>query len=412
MRMTARKTFIRRVASAASVLSLAVGLAACSSSSSTGSGSADSTVSADPGAIKIMVIASMSNPAFDFPETAAAVQARIDALNADGGINGRKVTVLTCDDKNDPNTAAACARQAVSDGVVATVGDYSVQGDSIWPILDPAGIPRIGLRSITDRDATDPLSFPIDGNVNTEYTALAKLMIKEHHCSGMGLASQQDSAAVEQVGASVESAVKSAGVKWAGANFGTSTGAVADLSPVATKLVDAGATCVIMIVAPTSQVQFGQAFLQASPKILLGAAGTSIPVNWPTVVPSPLQWTMMDSFAPLTSNLPGVKQFLSEMKKYSPSATLSANAVRSWVAADVFAKVAATISGTITPKSLVAALNKASNIDTGGITAPISFTNPYISPHITREFNTKYIQQLDDNGSVVASGTFFDVRNA
>lgn len=413
--MTARKTVTRCAAPVAVMLSLAAGLAACSSSgsgSSSGSSASASTVSGGADPIKIMVIASMTDPNLAYPETASAVEARMDALNAAGGINGRKVTVLTCDDKNDPNTAAACAQEAVSDGVVATVGDYSVQGNSIWPILDAASIPRVGLRSITTGDANDPLSFPIDGNVNTEYTALAKLMIKEHHCTGLGMASQQDSAAVEQVGATIESAVKADGVKWAGANFGSSTGTVADLSPVATKLVGAGATCAILIVAPPDQVQFSQAFLQADPNIQLGAAGASIPSNWPTVVPSPSQWTMIDSFAPVTSDVPGVKQFLSEMKKYSPSAALSDTAERSWVAAYVFANVAATIKGDITPKSLVAALNKATNINTGGITAPIQFTTPFISPNIKREFNTEYIQQLDHNGAVAASGSFFNVRSA
>ena len=51
---------------------------------------------------------------FDTPALAAA-KLRVDQLNAKGGVNGRKLKILTCDtQRNDPATARACALRLLS----------------------------------------------------------------------------------------------------------------------------------------------------------------------------------------------------------------------------------------------------------------------------------------------------------
>ncbi|CAM5594196.1 Leucine-binding protein domain-containing protein OS=Streptomyces alboniger OX=132473 GN=CP975_15300 PE=3 SV=1 [Streptomyces alboniger] len=57
-------------------------------------------------------------------------------VNAHGGLNGHKITVLTCNDRNDSVAAARCAQRAVSEGVVAVVGSYSQYADSFLPPLE------------------------------------------------------------------------------------------------------------------------------------------------------------------------------------------------------------------------------------------------------------------------------------
>ena len=78
------------------------------------------------------------------PERASAVNARLDVLNAAGGINGYKIVLDACDEKGDPNVASDCARKFVSDKDVASVSDLSIFGQKYNPILLAAGIPRIG----------------------------------------------------------------------------------------------------------------------------------------------------------------------------------------------------------------------------------------------------------------------------
>jgi branched-chain amino acid transport system substrate-binding protein len=45
--------------------------------------------------------------------------------NAEGGLLGRKIQVVVCDDEGKPAQAAICARKLVNDGVVAVIGTYT-----------------------------------------------------------------------------------------------------------------------------------------------------------------------------------------------------------------------------------------------------------------------------------------------
>lgn len=54
-------------------------------------------------------------------------------INANGGVGGRQLNVLTCNDHNDSVTAAKCARRAVNEEAVAVVGSYSQHADSFFP---------------------------------------------------------------------------------------------------------------------------------------------------------------------------------------------------------------------------------------------------------------------------------------
>lgn len=61
-----------------------------------------------------------------FPEASQAAKAVFDEVNAAGGIQGRPIKYQITDDKADPATASANARQIVGDGAVALVGSASL----------------------------------------------------------------------------------------------------------------------------------------------------------------------------------------------------------------------------------------------------------------------------------------------
>lgn len=76
--------------------------------------------------IKLGAVSTISGPA-TFPEASAAAQAVFDRVNAEGGINGRQIEYKVMDDKADPATATAAARELVGgDEVVALVGSASL----------------------------------------------------------------------------------------------------------------------------------------------------------------------------------------------------------------------------------------------------------------------------------------------
>lgn len=121
------------------------------------------TGDAGDGTITVMTWAPQDTKATNKPGMPAFAQAYARWINAAGGINGRKLNVLTCNDHNDSVDAAKCARRAAKENAVAVVGSYSQYADSFFPSLEGAGIPYIGGYGITNAEFTSPLSYPVNG---------------------------------------------------------------------------------------------------------------------------------------------------------------------------------------------------------------------------------------------------------
>jgi ABC-type branched-subunit amino acid transport system substrate-binding protein len=179
---------IRRVAMALLAVSALV-LAACQSASATtaevGKSSAHGT------AIKIMVIADIASSELALPQVVTGAQAAVNNINAAGGVNGHPLDLLHCNSQADPNAAAACAREAVSDHVSAVVGMESLQSGSAVPILQAAKIPSIGATDLSPPDHTSPDSFPIMSS-DIQDIALAALTPGWKSCKRPAIAVDSD----------------------------------------------------------------------------------------------------------------------------------------------------------------------------------------------------------------------------
>lgn len=70
-----------------------------------------------------------------------AVKLIVAQQNAKGGVLGKKLEVVTCDDEGTAVGGAICARKLVNDGVVAVIGTYSsTPAESAEPIYAKAGV--------------------------------------------------------------------------------------------------------------------------------------------------------------------------------------------------------------------------------------------------------------------------------
>lgn len=107
------------IAATALFAATAVALAGCAGGGGGGGGGSDSP-------IVVGSVNTKSGPAA-FPEASEAAAAVFDAFNEGGGLDGRTIDYKSVDDKGDPATATASARQIVgSDGAVAMVGSASL----------------------------------------------------------------------------------------------------------------------------------------------------------------------------------------------------------------------------------------------------------------------------------------------
>jgi branched-chain amino acid transport system substrate-binding protein len=117
------------------------------SATTAASGGGSNTASAPgvtPTTVKIGYITSETGVSSSgFSDGFGAAEARIDVINAAGGINGRKIQLVAEDDQSSPTGDAAAAQLLVSKGVFGVI-DYSAFTFGGAPVLQKAGVPVTG----------------------------------------------------------------------------------------------------------------------------------------------------------------------------------------------------------------------------------------------------------------------------
>jgi ABC-type branched-subunit amino acid transport system substrate-binding protein len=310
------------------------------------------------------------------PEQFSVMNARINALNAAGGVNGNKVVLEACDEKGDPNIAQTCARKFVSDKVAAVVGDISLFGAQYGPILQQAGIPRLGSYAVSQSELLSPNEYLVSGG------AIVMMEGALLHAKTSGAKSVYDLGSPVEGGAAMLSLLHNyatqIGLGWKG-NTDIPLNA-ADVTSYVTNANKSGADTVLVTFGPSQTQQVLQSAVQLGAKWHLAALADVINKN---VIKAAGNSDFVTSaylaspYPPVTDNdIPAIKQYNAEM-----DAALAAgdkNAVASkrapvfpeWLAAYAFGQVAKTITGPITAESMTKALNTVQNVDLAGAIPP------------------------------------------
>jgi branched-chain amino acid transport system substrate-binding protein len=98
--------------------------------------------------------------------------------NANGGINGHEVVLDFCNENLNPNTARNCARQMVSDHVIAMADTSVITAEAdAYKILGAANIANVGPVSFSGAAATDPDSYLIRPDENYSIASLAQYSV-------------------------------------------------------------------------------------------------------------------------------------------------------------------------------------------------------------------------------------------
>ncbi|MER5865821.1 ABC transporter substrate-binding protein [Kitasatospora sp. NPDC002040] len=113
--------------------------------------------------ITVMTWAPSGTGSSDRPGMTALAEAVGRELNSSGGLFGRRIKVLTCNEHDTADGAAECARQAVAARALAVVGSYSQYGSSFIPPLEEAGIPYIGGYGLSTPEFNSPIAYPVSG---------------------------------------------------------------------------------------------------------------------------------------------------------------------------------------------------------------------------------------------------------
>jgi ABC-type branched-subunit amino acid transport system substrate-binding protein len=385
-------------------------LSACSSSAKSSDGNPaaggnSGSTATKAGDIKIMVIAGFTLAVAPGKANYDAVRIQADLQNAKGGINGHKIDVIGCDDQSDPNVGAKCAQQAVSDHVVAIVGEFSEAAASIWPIINAAGIPSIGLVQLVAQDQTSPNAWPVSPPAVFGEASATGYLAEAKGCKA--IADAQASVNYRVPESLNKQVAANTGVKYVGPFLLPATGSLAN-APAIAKSIVSKADCANVSDGENSIVLM-KAILQLDPNFHFATLSLGLPRDWPSQMGSGASAVnALGGLAPDTSTAPGIQAYLSEMKAKASGDTLSDFSKQAWAAFYAFEQVASTIQGditAITAKTLTQALGQASSVSTEGITAPLNYTQPTPLVGITRIFSTQQFVLGAQNGKVAMVGS-------
>lgn len=134
--------------------------------------STNDTASTDP--IVIFQTNSFSGKVSNKPQTRIGAQAAVNEINDAGGINGRKLKLVSCDNTGDPNVTNTCVKQAKDANAAAFVGS-AIYFPATWKLLDEAKIPYLLGTGLSPDEYSAAVSFPLSGQAGWYYGIVAYL---------------------------------------------------------------------------------------------------------------------------------------------------------------------------------------------------------------------------------------------
>jgi branched-chain amino acid transport system substrate-binding protein len=356
------------LAATASFLTGALVLCSCSSSGGT---SSNGSHSGSKSPVTVEMISQITASNFQSPETVPAAKAVAAAINADGGLGGHPINLVTCDDKNDPTTAGNCARLAAQDGAVAVVEGVSEQGNVLDPILQAEKIPFIMSPNAPD-DSSSSYSFPTDGGILALWGGEGQLLA-ESGCKKVA-ALYDSSTPSGTLGANY---IKT-GAETGGAQFAAAIG-VSETSPdlraAITTGEDDGADCFGTAMTETQSVAAIQALSQsAHPDLTFGDTVDGLSLAESTQLGAIAKHVILDN-ASYVAGTPQAAAFTAMMKKAGAAPTSFAEQV--YIGFYVLQQALKDKTGTaVTAATVKAALDDSSDLSIPTKATSLSFNSP------------------------------------
>jgi branched-chain amino acid transport system substrate-binding protein len=262
----------------------------------------------------------------NFEDTAKACQARVDAQNAKGGVNGRKIDLQAIDDASSGANLTAAQDLVKNRKVFAVVNNSSFAFLS-YRFIQGAGIPLIGggfdgnYYSVKGNeniiDAGGNGSPPPEGIIFTNGTNVAKqLGATKIGSVGYGVSPSSSGVAKD----TQKYAAAASGLKPVYLNTAVDFGST-DVGPIVLGLKNAGADAVYLPLDGNTNLAIAQGLQQAGVpmKAILMASGYG-----QAMLDSPITKTLNSAdvvsqiYKPAElKNDPAVKQFQSDLKKYA-----------------------------------------------------------------------------------------------
>ena len=391
---------------------LATGCGGGDSDSTSDEAATEETVPALTGEpIKVMTVTTLNAAGPTYQNIANTAKAYETYVNARGGIGGRPLEVIVCDEQFDPAVAATCARQAVEENVVAVVGSFTFFAESIVPVIEKSSISWFGpCCPITPSELTSKYSFPI-GNQPMYAVGAIQHAIEVDKCEKLN--------AVIIDGGQVfippmENAMKAYGKKFG--EIVIISGVAQDYSAEVAKAT-AGVDCVATVISETPYITWNTAWTQSGTTARqYGPQGNLNEVSAKGNEESTDGDVIAGMYPDISTD--AWSEFRLSLDEAGLDTTTvdynSLGGMGTWAAYVGFKMIAETISGEINATSFFEAASNTSSLDLGGMVPVLDFTKEWTDglAGYNRLFNRNVIFSVLEKGKVKPLTTeFVDVSN-
>lgn len=333
--------------------------------------------------IKVGAVVSETG-AIDFSSTSDGARAYFEKLNADGGINGRRVEYLVEDDGNDPSKASAAARKLAGQDVVAFIGGGSTvectANARFYKQRDLFDIPGLGADPgcFSSENIAPANTGPLVGAVLSVQTAIEDLGGKRIQYLAV------DAPPGRLTDKPVQGYLKSKAESVGPTEF---IAPGKDPSPIMVRVKRRNPDAIVLL----TPLPIGIGAVKAAAAQGIGPADVPWVAATPMYDPATPQTLgkagqglhVATEFVPLQVDDPpaSLKEFQQDMEQYAPDAKIDSLAQGGWFAADVMANALKNVEGDISAKSVTQALKSVENFENGMTGGPYSIKGRLDKPH-------------------------------
>jgi len=364
----------------AGVLALGLVAGACSNASDSAGGGGSGAPGVSATEIDVGSLANISGPVnADFAPIVKGVQAYFDMVNAQGGVDGRKLVLkYQLDDQGIPTQDANLARTLVTqDHVFALVG-VGTPFFSGAKYLATTGTPTFGYEVSADW-SDGPNLFGQQGSyldTTTVYgtDAWFAKAVGAHAAAVVAYGITASSAGCKLVVDSLQKFGVPVVYQDLAVGFG------ADLSPDALQIKQHGADLVASCLDLTGDIALARAMQQngvSAKQLWFNGNDKDSLKAYPTLMDGVYFIDQQVPFAAASlypGTYPGLENYVATMQKYEPSAVDNETALDGWLNADLFVTGLRAAGTDPTQAKVVAALNKITEYNGGGLIPPVNWT--------------------------------------
>lgn len=402
------RSSVARRAGVVGIAAATLVLSACGGDSGGNSGSSGDGEGGDT--IKVMTWAPLTSQLTNYPAITEAAKTYEQYINAQGGINGKDLEVLTCDERGEPAAAADCARQAIQEDVVAVISSFGYTGDATIPLLQGADIAMFGgCCSNAVADLTLDNAF-IMGNGPAYGAALAQRAVDDGKTKIAIVVIDGAQTYIEPIA----NALEANGLEPHKEVILPAT--AQDLAPQAAQALADGTDGVIMIVNADSIKAFMSAYKQFGSDARIYGPQGNLTEDVAKGFEEELEGAITgNSYADISE--PAYDGFRAALEEYDAPTDISYNGLDglgTWAGYTAFTDIVEGMEGDITSAAFLEAASQTSEVDTGGMVAPVDFTQEWTEgpEGYERLFNRTAKFSTFENGKLVAvPGDFVDYTN-